>query len=481
MPKQINTETGEGVHADDVRPGESWGQYIERLRKLPTVGAAQMSRIIAATVLMGKQPNAPANPRMTAALAQRVERHSSFRQLSRDPEALQMARRGKGAEMIVRMGEIKQQKDAMIRRYQRGQFQVRDDARFLKAASKSMRDSFSEQSPAQRERESKRFMEMMKHMDHARSLAEQGIPLDGKTARALAQAVQEYNDGGGKTPGGKQQAAASKEALCVLKRVMPAEEFDGYCASINQAHKAQDPRHRRHVEPNAYTEELLNGSARTARDLMLASQRQMNRGMTVDSCAAVTAIMQLSRGNPNAIVSKDALEREISGLKSPGSAFLRAMSDDAARGRYSQLAANGETAKLGKAILHDAKQHTIRSAQWQIDQASGAAAMDGKGASVDELAQILAAREMAAGAGPSQKLTNGAFKAKTEEIRSSPSFAALATQYEKDPGCRERINQGLSNGDGGKVLEQEYEKQKSPAALERQAEIPVLKRSAEDG
>ena len=473
MPQEVKRTPEGAPRAEPVRPGETWRQYIDRLRSGPTLGASQIASIMAATVLMGKNPNAAANGRMNEALAQRITKQSSFRKLARDPEALRLARGGKGAEMIVKMGEIKKQEEEMIRRYKREAFQVKDDAIFLKAAEKSMKDSFAGQSPAQRERENQRFLEMMKRMDHARSLAEQGIPLDGKTARELAQAVKYYNDGGSKTPGGKKQAAASKEALCVLNRIMPAEEYNQYCASINQAQKAQSPTHRRHVELKDYTEALLNGSARSAKDLMLASQRQLNRGMTLDGCATVTAILTLSKGNPGAIIRRDALEAEIKKMKTPGSAFLRAMSDEAARGKYAELANAGSGVALGRSILRAAKAHSVRAAQWQINQSVQAIGREG-GASPDKLANILAARELAMSSGPEKSLTNSAFKAKAEEIRSSASFTALAAQYRKDPAVRDRINDGLAGGDGGKALEQEYQKIKTPEK-EKTIEPPVLK------
>ena len=476
MPNQKTKESFGGLRAAPVREGETWKQYIERLRSAPTFGASEIAGLMCATVLMGKNPDAPARDRMLDALSDRLVKQPSFRRLVRDPEALALGRNGKGAEIIVRMGEIKRETDAARARYQRDKSQVRDDAIFLRAAQRSMKDSFAQSSPAQKERENRRFLEMMKRMDHARSLAEQGIPMDGKTARELAQAVQQYNNGGGKTPGGKQQAAASKEALCVLKRLMPEEEFNGYCNSINQAHKAYSPAHRRHVNPADYDDALLRGGARTARDLMLASQRQLNRGLTLDGCATVSAIMKLCNGNPNAVIRKDALTAEISKLKAPGSAFLRAMSDESARGKYAELANQGKGVLLGKSLLQASREHSVRSAQWQINQAVKSGSKDASvGASVDKLAIILAAREMATSASASQNITNGAFKAKTEQIRSSPGFAALAAQYRQDPALRHRINAGLTNGDGGKALEQEYKKVNAPQK-EKTVEAPVLKK-----
>jgi hypothetical protein len=122
------------------------------------------------------------------------------------------------------------------------------------------------------------------------------------------------------------------------------------------------------VDPSKYGEELVNGGARSAQQLMLNSQRYLSKGMTLDGCAMVTAIMKLSQGNPNAIISRGELETEVSRLKTPGSAFLRAMSDPASRGKYGQLAADGKVATLGKSIIQDAKAHSVRSAQWQIRQ-----------------------------------------------------------------------------------------------------------------
>ena len=106
MPREAK-ESPKEFRVDSVQPGESWKQYINRLRGLPGQGSAQMAGIIAATALMGKRPDAPANEARVQTLARRVARHSSFRSLSRDPEALRLARGGKGSELILRMGEIK--------------------------------------------------------------------------------------------------------------------------------------------------------------------------------------------------------------------------------------------------------------------------------------------------------------------------------------------------------------------------------------
>ncbi len=475
--------TGAATAAVPVRPGETWGQYITRLRTSQENVPAQMAGMIAATALMRKDPNALANGRMVEVLAARLSRQRSFRSMVRDPEARRMTAAGKGAELIVRLGEHKKRLELERQRYAREPSKVKEDAVFFKDALKAVQDKAAAGTPAQKERESLRLAEMVKRLDHARSLAEQGIPLDGKTARELAQAVQSYNDGGSRTPGGKHEASASREALCVLKHVMPEDSFGEYCDSINQAHGAENPNHHRHVNPADLSEALVNGSARTARDLMLASQRAMSRGMTQDGCAMATAVMTLSGGNPNAIIRREALEAEVGRLQQPGSAFLKAMSDDASREKYAQLAAQGKVTAMSKTIIKDAKEHSIRTAQWHINQSVKSLGKDG-GASVDKLAEILAARQMAAQSGPGQRITNGEFKAKAQQIKSSPEFADFANRYQKDPMLREKVNTGLFKGDAGKTLEQEVQSVKpapeaaKEAQQQKEKEPPVLVRPA---
>ena len=479
MPIEAAQTNRAAAAPDAVRAGESWKQYIDRLRSAPNFGASQLAGVLSASALMGKHPNAPADPEALAKLSQRLVRQPSFRSISRDPKALRLAQEGKSADVIALMGEEKQRQQARLQQYARDPSAAEQDAVFFKNALKGMKDGFAACGAVQKEREGRLYQEMVKQLDHARSLAEKGITLDARSARELARAVQKYNDGGGKTPGGRQQAAVSREAMCVLKRVMPPQEFERYCASINRAHQADAPTHRRHAEPSDYTEALLSGSAKTARELLHASQRQLSKGMTLDACAQITAIIQLSKGNPNAVIRRDALDAEVKKLKTPGSAFLRAMSDNTARSRYMQLAARGDVLKMGRSILRDAKEHSVRAAQWQINRASAALVKDGTGANVDKLAKVLAARELAASAAAGDGITNGAFEAKAAQIRKSAGFAELAARYRSDPSFRSHVNDGLRRGDGGRLLEQEFSKakaqaQKSPEAPVKQAAEPEL-------
>ena len=69
MPNQKTKESFGSLRAAPVREGETWKQYIERLRNAPAFGASEIAGLMCATVLMGKNPDAPARDRMLDALS----------------------------------------------------------------------------------------------------------------------------------------------------------------------------------------------------------------------------------------------------------------------------------------------------------------------------------------------------------------------------------------------------------------------------
>ena len=282
MPKQIRRERFP-QSPSPLRTGESWTSYVNRLRGEAQLGPEQMAGIMAAAALMRRNPGAPADQRLLDALGRRMLRQPSFRSLTQDPEALKLARGGKGAQMIVMMGEKRERSEQETAAYGRSPQDAEADARILRSAVKSMKESFASRPSAQREREGKLFREMLRRMDHAASLSEQGIPLDGKTARELTQCVRRYVDGGSALPGGRRPAAASRQAMCVLKRFMPEKAFSEYCGEINQLRKTRIPNYKRELKPGDFSEDILTGEARTAREYMLAAQRRMlKNGATLE-------------------------------------------------------------------------------------------------------------------------------------------------------------------------------------------------------
>ena len=448
------------------KAGESWRSYLRRLADMPA-SAPQMAGIIAATTLMRRSPDTPVNPEMLETLASRIVRRPELRELSRDPKAIVLAKQGKGGELINELSAKRELIRQRTERYRRPEGLMREDAAFLKLAISSIKDESTRRGAAMKERESLRLQEMIKRMEHAQSLLEQGIPLSGKVTRELVGAVRRYNDGGTAIPGGKKPAAMSKQAMCVLKRFSPQQEFENYCGEINRHRGAERASHPLHVDPAGYDRGVLTGSTRTASELLRDSQRQLLRGLTVDGCAAATAIRLLSNGNPNAVIPADKLQTEMKRLKTPGSAFMKVMEDEKSRGSLSAMAAQGKIGALSRTIVHQAKLHSVRAAQWQINQAAAAVANNGK-ATKAQLAGVLAARELTTGSEPGTMLTNKAFRERARQIEQSDGFNALAERYEKSPSYRNYINAGLRTGSSGEKLTQEYQKMSAQKSYEQQ-------------
>ena len=448
-----------------VQPGETWGQYVDRLRSGPMDGS-HMAGILSAMTLMRNTPEALANGKLLEPLSERLLRNPSFALLTKDRKAQELAAEGRGAELLPMLAEKQRLRRQAMDRMGRSAQQAPAEAEFLQTALHAMKDGAAAKGAPMKERERLRFQEMIRRMEYAQSLAEKGIALDGKTARELTAAVRNYNDGGKKIPGGKKEAAASRAAMCVLKHYLPEQEFNSYCADINAARGLEkQPSHPSYADPQAYSREVLQGSARPAKELMAAARQQLTKGMTLDGCAAAAAIQKLSGGNPNTPISQQRLQTEIGRMKSPGSAFLRAMEDGASRGSFAALASQGQAAKLGSSILRASKTHSIRAAQWQINQSVKGLAAGGPQAE-GHLAGILAARSLAAESDPGQQITNKAFQGRAQQIRSSPEFAKLAARYRQEPAFRNGINRGISDGDGGKRLMEEYQRINSPSQIQ---------------
>ena len=92
----------------------------------------------------------------------------------------------------------KQRQDTLDAKYKRPEEKelVAMDAELLKTAMNGLRDSAGSAPTSgspENESRGKLFTEMMKRMEHARSLAEQGIQLSGESTKALVDAVKAYN------------------------------------------------------------------------------------------------------------------------------------------------------------------------------------------------------------------------------------------------------------------------------------------------
>jgi ferredoxin len=113
------------------------------------MGPAQIAGIAAATPLMRGQPNAAANGVLLTALSKRLLQQNSFKRMTRVPAFQQLAREGRGTDLIVRMGEARQEESDSLTRYRRGPETPAPDAEFLTRAMRAMRESGRGWTPAE--------------------------------------------------------------------------------------------------------------------------------------------------------------------------------------------------------------------------------------------------------------------------------------------------------------------------------------------
>ena len=431
--------------------------------------AKRISRMMATAVLSSRK--GAMDEASIDRLSNAIMKRPAFGMLVNDERSEKLMRSNRGTDLCALFFDKEKQLKGPQGPYSRPASLARDDASFLKAASGSTNDGKpASGSPAEIERESKLLSELNRRIDHARSLLEKGIPLSEKDSAGLVTAAKRYNDGGTSVPGGRREAPHSKEAMCILARYMPEQEFNDYCRGINTARGANKPTDRGRVEPADYTPKLLTGSVRPARELMNETRKRLLTKMTVDECATAAAIHKLSRGNPNALISKDALEIEVASYKKPGSAFMQVMQDSKAKAKFAELASRGLSGKLGSTIIDESRKASARSAQWQIDQAAAAAGA-GRGTK-ETIAEMLAAKELMQSSDPSSAVTNDAFKDRVKDISASAAFQKLAQRYDSDPGYRKNMDRELASGDRNNAVQKAYERTRE-ATAEKTANVPT--------
>ena len=216
---------------------------------------------------------------------------------------------------------------------------------------------------------------------------------------------------------------------------------------------------------------------------------------TLDVAAESIAIRQLSGGDPNRLISPEALNKEKSKLKQPGTAFMKVMQDDKAREDLRHLADMGEVAEvvqdLDKGIdrekerryeearkrLEDvrnqARKKVVRSAQGEINRSIRRLTGDtplNRHFTEQHLANILASEQLAMSAKGNEQITNGAFRERAEQLRQDPAFRRLAERYMDDAAFRENMNRGLLADRSAQTLAAQYEQERQPLRARREPE-----------
>ena len=394
--------------------------------------------------------------------ANKLMKQKGFKELMKDPLALKLAQGGKHLELMqlldVKEGEIRKSRED----YERpsGIGDLKNDAEFLKDAADALKNGSAKGRPAELEKKSPRYQEMIKQIEAAQLKVQGGVQITSGENHNLINAVKDYIEGGSKVAGGVKKAPHFKEAMCVLKEYMPADEFRKYCNRINEAHP------KRKVDPNSFIYERMVSQVKTATEIRKEAKLKLAAGFSESACAEIVAAKNLSKGNVNALITPEALEREKARLLEKGSAFRRAMTDPKEREEFKKLAASGKSVELGNQISKSAKQHAIGSMQWIMNR-SIRMLTEGpvnRHMSAEGLASIYVAHEKASRIGPGTTIDAKSFNHEKEAALKDPSFRKFVQRYNNDPEFKKRIDKDLKLDGTGSIVALEVHKIKNPQA-----------------
>ena len=483
---------------------ETYRQHLRRLEEASirdyTPASKAASLMTAMMMMQHGDKDKPVDRETFNAMRRTLEKNTAFRQMMEDPKVTAYVRKNDTKALFIAFAAAeKQRQDTLDAKYKRPEEKelVAMDAELLKTAMNGLRDSAGSAPTSgspENERRGKLFTEMMKRMEHARSLAEQGIQLSGESTKALVDAVKAYNDGGKQhvKPGGEKRAAGFLQSMVILKNYMPAADFNRYCRHMNASRDITDPKDINYAEPSAFEPQRLNG-AKPAKELMAENRRRMQDSFVVDTAAEALAIRQLSGGDPNRLIAPEALRAQKEKLSEPGSAFMKVMEDEKARADLEHLADMGEAEEvvgdLGREIerrerelQEQARKRVVRTAQGEINrsiQRLTSGTLNNRYFTEQYLANILASEQLAVGARGDEVITNGAFRARAEELRKDPAFQRLADRYINDPAYRRQMNNELQRDRSAQALAGELQAERQPAHARREPEQPVRRAEPE--
>ena len=453
---ELNARNGEPALQEDVpgvqgQPGNTYRNYVATLKKSGYTDR-NVAHLIAASIMMQSDPNAGVNWNALEELASRLKVQPAFARLMSDPETRNLVSAGDGVALIEKLAAVENERRNELDQYGRPAEYAYDDSLFLTAVKENLRDKEDGyRTPgAGLNREDKLYQEMIKQIEHAESLAEKGLPLSGDDSKKLINAVKKYNDGGTKTPGGTHKAAGFTEAMCILKRYMPEREFLSYCERINARTKTK-------IDPESFTDRRMYGYDLSVADMKKRCRTDLENDLTLENCAALVACAMAP--SKNGLIDVESYEAQKAKLLQDGSAFRRAMDDEAVQKKVVSLVQSGSKAnKIISAISDEATNHLGKTAQWQYNR-SRQALIGGRTntyVSGEHLANIMALHRFSLSAGIADQVTNKSFAERAEEIKADPIFRRMADRYASDPEYRNHINSKLKEDGTGASLTEEY-------------------------
>lgn len=469
----------------------TYERFIEQLKTQDEIKGSTVANMIAAAFWFSgpnRNPNDPIERKKITETAGKLVRQEAFKNLMKDPETVNLARQGKTTDLIALLADKQTAIDADDRRYEHENTpaQIQKDNRFLQEATICNAYYYSEwerknrdgnavgKSPAEIRKMTKRHQEMMKKLDAARAMTQDGKRVPGRTAKELIQSIKDYLEAGTGVPGGldNEPVPCFQETMTVLKHLMPEDEFKQYCYSISEQHP--DWKQKMEIAPESFTQKRMNHKEATAGELLRRYKVELQRNFSEETCAKVVAIEELSKGNRNARIDLNEFKAKTEQNLAKGSAFRKMMQTGTERERLQALAADGKIGEFRKTSGWYMYDHVVKTAQGHINRSTQALLSRG----VDNyhrtthMANILAARQIAMEAGAGTKISNGSFLDRMGEIMNDPAFQEMADRYNKDPNYRKRLDATLTKNNAGAGLEAEYKtiKERVKRTEERQRE-----------
>ena len=445
--------------------GLTYREYIDQLSQEEDLGEEEVAALIAATKLLSeaKNPLARVDVKKLNKQARMIQNNPSFEKMMEDPQTVEDAKERKGTELAQKLGQLEEQRRAeILARYKRPLEVRKEDEIFLQGAIDALEvmPTKGGKTLAKREKKNKAFKKMLAALKEAKADAAMGTGLSPEEAKKLTDAVREYNDAGGEIPGGPKKSKAFNEAMCILNRFAPKEEFVQYCEDINQEHPNLN------IDPATFTPARMRGEVTTARDLRDTFIKSINlKKPKAEDYAKLAALYSLSRGDDNAMISGAEVEQESQELLAPGSAFRRLMKDEETREVIDGLLKRKNWDQVSAKIMAESTAHALKTAQRHLNRSVDALTRNRNVRYFDDehLANILAINATSRNANPKQKINNLGFQERADRIRKDPAFRRLADRYASDPRFRERVNNDLKNDRTGGMLALEYQRIKNPA------------------
>ena len=445
---------------------ETYKQYQERLKEDDSLESGRAAAMMTTAMLMKGRANKVVDREEFSAASKKLQTQTAFKQMMSDPRSKELMHKGDTNGLFRLMEQKEAARQKSFERYQRPKEFAPADAKFLDKAIKGLEKQKPGDATPEEKKRGEYYAEMMKRLREAKTLTDQGKQLTGEQTKALVAAVKAYNDAGNqKFPGGVKPAPGQTEVMCTLSRYMPEKVFRNYCKGVNKVHGLEKKSQPGYADPENYPEGRMTGEAKTAREWFAESRERLMKNFSVEGCAEAAALQKLSKGNPNKVIPQEQLDAEIARLYTPGSAFTRTLKDEKAREEYMHLAAMGESQELGGEMLSAARRHSARAAQWQVNQSIRALTNSPANThtAAENLANILAARELAAAGDAGEGITNDAFRARAEQLRADPAFQRLASRYSEDPSFRRQVNRDLTADSSATALQESLQAERAPA------------------